>query len=162
MSGLTVEIIDMGKVTAALSGLSIRVAEAAEASIMETAERIFERSQIEVPKDTHALEKSGRIEESEISDGGEMTVSVAYGDEIVDYALIVHEDMQAHHEPPTKAKYVEDPARAEMEGGKALRRMTDEIYSAIQGQKVKSGGFSSKSGSWLRGKTGFIGSSRGL
>lgn len=82
---------------------------------------IFAESQIQVPVDTATLKASGRVMEPEII-GDEMVgvIGYAYGSAVSPrtgrpvwaYALPVHERTEVHHAPPTKAKFLEDPALA--------------------------------------------------
>lgn len=87
----------------------------------KTGERIRAKSVAEVPKDTHALKESSFIS----IDEGEREVLVGYagpfagvnprtGTPVEDYALIVHEDLHMPHRRGGKAKFLEDPASAEM------------------------------------------------
>lgn len=79
-------------------------------------EAVFARTQELVPVDTTALQKSGVLHSPEI---GATTASIAisYGNEQVDYALAVHEDLAAKHTPGKSAKYVEI---AVVEGAKGM------------------------------------------
>jgi hypothetical protein len=126
-------------------------------------------TQEEVPVDTGALKASGRVEPA--SEGLMIASVIAYGGDEVDYALIVHEDLEAHH-PNGKAKYVEGPVREEMSSGRAVARMSADIarmvaspLGAIQGRTrvSRAGSFSGRrSGFWLIGPGGkFIGSTSG-
>jgi len=73
-------------------------------------ERVFDHSQILVPVDTGALKATGTLYRN-----GDRDYSVEYGDPAatngvgVDYAAAVHEILRARHEPPTQAKFVEQP-----------------------------------------------------
>ena len=48
----------------------------------------------------------------------------------VDYAVIVHEDLEAHH-PMGQAKFVEQPVRGAMETGASLKRMQRTMEQAL-------------------------------
>lgn len=85
----------------------------AEQAVKDETQDVFDETQVRVPKDTTALQNTGKIEENKrgkhvfsrsiwYGDPGE-------GDEIVDYAMAVHEILDATHAPPTGAKYVEQP-----------------------------------------------------
>lgn len=67
-------------------------------------ELIYQYSQALVPIDSGALRDSARI----VVEGRGLlaTVTVEYGGRDAPYAWIVHEDMNAYHEPPTQAKYL--------------------------------------------------------
>lgn len=58
-----------------------------------------------VPVDTGALRSSGVVGEPQF-DGKNVSVSLGYGGEGVDYALKVHEDLEARHKVG-QAKYLE-------------------------------------------------------
>lgn len=86
-----------------------------------------------VPKDTMALHDSGRVETHGRGFGAKTTVE--YGGEapghdvIVDYAAVVHNDLEAFHDPPTCAMY--------------LSRATVELsprYAQIVGRTMKTTG----------------------
>ena len=91
-----------------------------ERGLEKALDYLYKKSQIEVPVDTTALKKSGYW--IVIGDGINATGEVGYGGPSqpdpdnpvhidVNYALIVHEMKDNQHEPPTKAKYLEDPAK---------------------------------------------------
>lgn len=61
-----------------------------------------------VPIDQGDLRDTGRVEEVEGTADG-FWVRLAYGSDEVDYAVIVHEDLEARHEHGS-AKYLEIPA----------------------------------------------------
>lgn len=76
---------------------------------------IFEESQDEVPVDTTALKTSGNLHFPQIVNG-ELVVDIVYGGASADYAIYVHEDLEARHKPGKKAKFLEDPARRRIKG----------------------------------------------
>ncbi len=79
---------------------TIRIAD----GLVECGNEIFMMSDQLVPKDTLALEQSARIVVS--GKGMFADVTVEYGGPDAPYAWIDHEDLIAHHEPPTQAKYL--------------------------------------------------------
>lgn len=92
-----------------LAGLG-RMWEADGAKLQEAIEfcvnEIGDLSQHYVPVDTRALQMSGK---KHIDGTGFKTRGrIAYSEE---YAVIVHENLQAHHAPPTCAKFLERAAR---------------------------------------------------
>jgi len=87
--------------------------------------KIFEESQDEVPVDTNALRTSGQLGLPHL-EGQSVVVEISYGGAAVDYAMIVHEDLEMSHRPGKKAKYLEDPAR------RALVGMEDRILEKIR------------------------------
>ena len=86
---------------------------------------IFEQSQEEVPVDTNALRTSGKLGLPQL-EGQSVVVEISYGGAAVDYAMIVHEDLEARHREGKKAKYLEDPAR------RALAGMDERILAKIR------------------------------
>lgn len=80
-------------------------------ALEEEAETILRESQEEVPVDTGALQESGRIGTDLAGINlGQVVRSVTYGGGAVDYAWVVHEDLEVRHASGKKAKYLEDPA----------------------------------------------------
>lgn len=69
---------------------------------------IFDRSQDIVPIDTGALRSSGLVNQPEVN-GEEVSVLIQYGGAAAPYAVIQHENLEYFHEPPTQAKYLEQP-----------------------------------------------------
>lgn len=76
---------------------------AAEAGVGKAGEYLLEASQNQVPVDTGDLKESGRVRH----DG--LKAAVSYRDPI---AVIVHENMQAHHDVGN-AKFLENPMNSE-------------------------------------------------
>jgi hypothetical protein len=89
---------------------------------------IFNLSQKQVPVDTGHLRSTGAVSDPDITQGS-VEVTIGYS---APYALFVHEDLQAHHKPPTKAKYLEDPFNTVM--GNLESRLQDRVEGAIVGQ----------------------------
>ena len=141
-----------------------------------TAETIYELglTQEQVPVLTGQLQLSGRVEAAD--EGFEIANAIAYGGpagsgsntENVDYALVVHEDLEAHH-PHGNAKYVENVVRGEAESGRAFERMSADIQRMVQtrvsfgrAQLTLAGPYQQRHGKWLVGPGGkFIGSTQG-
>lgn len=74
------------------------------AKALEACARIlYRKSQTLVPVDTGDLKQSGRVEVSGRGFGA--TAKVVYANE---YAVPVHEILEAYHEPPTQARYLAD------------------------------------------------------
>lgn len=76
--------------------------------------KVFAVSQLEVPVDTGALRSSGFITQPFVF-GNQVAISIVYGQAAAPYALWVHEIMEYYHEPPTKAKFLEDPLTNSLE-----------------------------------------------
>jgi hypothetical protein len=69
---------------------------------------VFAESQSLVPVKTGALRNSGKIVSKNGFDAtGAPEVSITYGDDVVDYAVYVHEDLEKFHADPTQAKFLE-------------------------------------------------------
>lgn len=77
-------------------------------AIWEEANLIFAKSQVLVPVDTGALRGSGGVSAPQQSAQGYF-VDVFYGGPAAPYALMVHEILENYHNPPTQAKYLEQP-----------------------------------------------------
>jgi hypothetical protein len=77
-------------------------------AIWEEANKIFAKSQVLVPVDTGVLRGSGGVSAPQ-SDGKDLYVDIFYGGPAAPYALLVHEIQGNYHNPPTQAKYLEQP-----------------------------------------------------
>lgn len=77
-------------------------------AIWEEANLIFAKSQILVPVDTSALRGSGGVSAPQRGNNG-YYVDIFYGGPAAPYALYVHEIIGNYHNPPTQAKYLEQP-----------------------------------------------------
>jgi len=107
---------------------------------MKVMTKIFEESQELVPVKTGALRDSGQLITNEVAGQNKEQVSIQYGNDIVDYAVYVHEELQNAHAAPTQAKYLETPM-AQNENN-----LFAEIKSRIA-QVLSSHGFGTKGGS---------------
>lgn len=83
------------------------------ANVLEDAlEPTFEWSQEIVPVLTGELKESGYLETRSFR--GRARVEIGYGrGGLPDYAIVVHEDLEAHHEEPTQAKFLQMPLEAD-------------------------------------------------
>jgi hypothetical protein len=95
-----------------------RITTGAIDGLAEVAQEIMDQSMMEVPVDFGTLKRSARFSMSETVTGEvEIVMGYGFGDEIeprrklpaAGYAVPVHEIMEHEHEPPTKAKFLEDP-----------------------------------------------------
>jgi hypothetical protein len=69
---------------------------------------IFDTSQVLVPVDEGDLKASGYLEVKDKAGGKLVEAEIGYGrGGDPHYAVFVHEDLQAYHEPPTQAKFLE-------------------------------------------------------
>jgi hypothetical protein len=97
----------------------------------EVSQEIFNESQAQVPVRTGVLKASGHVDPPSIL-GNDIEVNIGYGGAAAQYALFVHENLQAHHTPPTKAKYLEDPMADAL--SRLSARLQDRMEGAIVGQ----------------------------
>lgn len=79
-----------------------KTAIAIDEGLLKAAQMVFTASQKLVPVDTGLLKSSGKVEKGS-GKGFSASASVVYD---APYATVVHEDLQAHHNPPTQARYV--------------------------------------------------------
>ena len=107
--------VDTKKLMALLSIGGPKVLKTTAQALYKEGAAIFEESQDEVPIDTNALRTSGQLGFPTI-EGKNVVVEISYGGAAVDYAMIVHEDLEARHREGKKAKYLEDPARRALVG----------------------------------------------
>jgi hypothetical protein len=82
-------------------------------AIWEEANVIFAKSQILVPVDTGVLRGSGGVSAPQMGSQGYF-VDIFYGGPAASYAFLVHEIIGNYHNPPTQAKYLEQPVMEAM------------------------------------------------
>lgn len=81
----------------------------------------FNESQTLVPVDTGILRASGHMNPVDKTENS-VEVTISYGGPASSYALFVHERIYApsgkkvYHAPPTRAKYLETPAKRRVKG----------------------------------------------
>jgi hypothetical protein len=103
--------------------------EASPEIMIEALRPTFELSQVYVPKDTGALMRSGYLEEAMFR--GKPRVEIGYGYRNSPlYAQLVHERTDLYHEPPTKAKFLQD---AVMEDLPNIYKRLGENYRRFMG-----------------------------
>ena len=105
---------------------------AAARALRSEAQDAFAISQDEVPVDTGALKASGRVrpEVGVYERGNELSVELTYGGTAMEYAIIVHENLESFH-PHGKAKYLEDPMSRQVQG--ISGRIADKVEAAMKG-----------------------------
>ena len=103
-------------------------------AIWEEANMIFAKSQILVPVDTGVLRGSGGVSAPQLGSQGYF-VDIFYGGPAAPYALYVHEIIGNYHNPPTQAKYLEQPLMEAMDGlqSRLKGRIVDIIEKGKQG-----------------------------
>jgi hypothetical protein len=95
------------------------------AAVYEAANEILAESARQVPVEFGTLRASGHVTPP-VSTANGMEVGISYGGAAHEYALIVHEDLEAHHRAPTKAKYLEDPVNQH------AARVAQDIANAVE------------------------------
>jgi len=103
------------------------VKNAMEEALREIAKQIFEKSQEYAPMDEGHLRESAKIHEIQW-EGNVVKTSISYGNEKVNYAFFVHEDMPSAVSPK---KYTTDGT-----GPKYLQRAVEEIFTDENVRKV--------------------------
>jgi len=101
--------------------------EAMEEALKEIAQEIFAKSQEYAPMDEGHLRESAKIHEIQW-EGNVVKTSISYGNEKVNYAFFVHEDMPSAVSPK---KYTTDGT-----GPKYLQRAVEEIFTDENVRKV--------------------------
>ncbi len=76
--------------------------------LFQEGESIMSASKAEVPVDLGNLRATGHVQAPVVTSQS-VEVLLGYGGPAVDYAIVVHENLEAHH-TVGKAKYLEDPA----------------------------------------------------
>lgn len=88
-----------------LDSVAKRVAKQIEAALYQEAEAVRTDSMRNTPVDTGALRASHRVERPVVRDGG-VEVEIVVGGPAADYAVYVHEDLDAFHRVG-EAKFLE-------------------------------------------------------
>ncbi len=96
------------KVKAALRKVEKRHAKGMERGVVKAGLHLQRKSQIIVPVEFAVLKNSANTRKE--GSGFDVEVVVSYGTE---YAVFVHEDLEAEHKPGKQAKFLEQPARDE-------------------------------------------------
>lgn len=133
---MRIEVANVETIAATFAALGFKLQGAATVAANREARYIFPKTQRRVPWRSGQLWASGRVDNEEVETNGDViTTGIAYGGpagagrntEDVDYALIVHEDLEASHWFGRSAKYVETPVREELESGRSAQRMGQTI-----------------------------------
>lgn len=107
--------IDSKQLSQLLAQGGPRAVKALGQGLYKEATEAFARSQQEVPVDTGALRASGQVSRPMLS-GRDTVVEITYGGAAADYAIYVHENLEAFHNPGKKAKFLEDPVKQQIQG----------------------------------------------
>ncbi len=130
MAEVKVLVRGVDKALARLARIDPRARQALKAALYMEGENIMGESKRQVPVDTSNLKNSGHVEPPKES-GGLISVTLGYGGPSAPYAVYVHEDLTKRHAPPTKAKYLEDPANEAAKG--LTERVGRRVRDAVEG-----------------------------
>jgi len=104
---ITARFTNLGAVLQSLGTLHKEIQGAHAAELYQSAEIVMTAAKELTPVDTGALRASGHVQEPKI-EGGTVSVELGFGGPSVDYAEIVHEDLNANH-AVGQAKFLEQP-----------------------------------------------------
>lgn len=93
-------------------------------ALYQEAEKIMSKSKKQVPVDTGALRGTGHVQLPQKL-GNNIQVKLGYGGPAAEYAVYVHENLNARHKVG-KAKYLEDPALEH------ARNMGDRLQAKVE------------------------------
>lgn len=85
-------------------------------------------SQDLVPVDTGTLKSSGAVI-GPVDEGATISTTIGYGGAASEYAVIVHEDLEAYHAEPTQAKFLEDAVTQQMQY--MGRRISEQVRNTL-------------------------------
>ncbi len=124
--------VNLDKIQRALMQSGPAGVKVAAKALRNEAQEAFAVSQDEVPVDTSALKTSGRVrpETGVFQKGNEVYVELTYGSTAVEYAVVVHENLESYH-PHGKAKYLEDPLTRQVVG--IAGRIADKVEREMKG-----------------------------
>ena len=95
-------------------------------------EGIMQDAQVEVPKETGALHDTIRRDKTKISKIEGISVKIRAGGSKAPYGIYVHEDLNARHASPTKAKFLTDPFKRKVQGmGKRLSARINSVIKKV-------------------------------
>ena len=112
-SSFTLDLFGDEELVNALKAGEENTPQAIALAIYEEANVIFAKSQVLVPVDTGVLRGSGGVSAPQMGSQGYF-VDIFYGGPAASYALYVHEIIGNYHNPPTQAKYLEQPVMEAM------------------------------------------------
>lgn len=96
------------------------------------AQEAYLKSQELVPVDTGTLKSSGTVV-GPVDEGDTLSVTIGYGGAAGEYAVFVHEDLEAYHTSPTQAKFLE---QAIIEQSRQMGRRISEVVRNTLGKMV--------------------------
>lgn len=116
---MSTEIKGLDVALAKLSKFKGRIEQIAKSELFKEGEGVMAMSkEAFVPVDQGPLRASGQVDPPVVS-GNSVTVTLGYGNSAVDYATIVHEDLNAFHPGGGQAKYLEEPLKMAIPGVKS-------------------------------------------
>lgn len=118
----------MQEVISIITNLMTRIEDVSPDIMVDILGPTFEKSQEYCPIDTGALRESGYLEVTSYYKNPRVEMGYARGGNPF-YAVIVHENMELHHEPPTRAKWLQ-AAMLEDEG-EFLERLSERYREAL-------------------------------
>lgn len=110
---------DMANIIARFQELADKVKRATPEALVSALEPTFYLSQVYVPVDTGSLSESGALEIDGTSSRPRAYIQYGGSTSGVNYAAIVHERLELHHEPPTRSKYLEAAFNETLRGFKS-------------------------------------------
>jgi hypothetical protein len=114
MNGVTFKISGMDELKGKVKAMAAKAPQAVAATTYKFANDVMRESKKMVPVDTGALMNTGKVSLPEIEER-KVSVTLGYGDESVDYALAVHENLSPTvnwTRPNSGPKYLETPFKA--------------------------------------------------
>ena len=127
----TIKITGLDKLNNLLREGAVEAIKATGGALYREATAMFRVSQEQVPIKYGILKASGQVTLPTYSEHS-VEVDIGYGGAASDYALVVHENLEAHH-PHGKAKYLEDPVNAGVPG--LMERITESVDKAMRSLK---------------------------
>ncbi|MES2360157.1 MAG: HK97 gp10 family phage protein [Gemmatimonadota bacterium] len=110
MADLSVQITGLDALLTNVERIATDLHASIAGAMSAEAEVIMAEAKALTPVDTGALRASGHVNAPLVS-GHTISVTMGFGGAAVDYALTVHENLEAHH-PVGQAKYLEQPLMA--------------------------------------------------
>lgn len=107
MPNVKIEFPELNRVLGSLEKLGPELKRAVAARMNQWGEETMAQSKQRVPVDTGALRSSGHVVAPD-PNAQVLQMTLGYGGAAVDYALVVHENLEARH-PVGEAKYLERP-----------------------------------------------------
>lgn len=112
---VSITITGLKELESRLGTARVKAVVAMGSAIYAEANRIFNASQVLTPVDTGALRGSGHVTPPAIT-GTSVETTIGYGGPAAPYAIYVHEITTSFHNPPTQAKFLEQPFLAAAAG----------------------------------------------